>query len=294
MHERLRLLGEVRPLRNPVLIAAITGWTDTNGAALSALEYLVEQWHATPIADIDPEPFYDFTVQRPRTRLAGDDRVIDWPRNRFFTASPPGADHDFLLFGGIEPHLRWRTFTEVVTSLMEAVGATTSVTLGVQPGAVPHTRALPVTLSASDNDFETQFGLKIPGSRYEGPTGIISVLNLTFRARGWRNASLWAIAPHYLNTGPNPNAGISLVKVIDRGYGTSTPLAGLEERSEEFAQQVQEAMEQSDEASTYIQTLEEQFDANAPETDESGGELPTSDELLGDLERFLRQQREDR
>lgn len=293
MHERLRLLGEVRPLRDPVLIAAITGWTDTNGAAVAAVEYLVEQWRATPIADVDPEPFFDFTVQRPRTRLVGDDRTIDWPRNRFYTASPAGADRDFLLLTGIEPHLRWRTFTEVVTSLMEAVGVQTSVTLGVQPGAVPHTRPLPVTLSASDNDFETQFGLKIPGSRYEGPTGIISVLNLTFRERGWRNASLWAIAPHYLNTGPNPNAGISLVKAIDRGYGTSTPLAGLEERSEEFARQVQEAMEQSDEASTYIQTLEEQFDANATEP-EGAEELPTSDELLGDLERFLRQQREDR
>lgn len=293
MHERLRLLGEVRPLRDPVLIAAITGWTDTTGAAVAALDYLAEQWNATPIAEIDPEPFYDFTVQRPRTRLEGDERHIDWPRNRFYTASPPGASHDFLLFAGVEPHLRWRTFTEVVTSLMEAVGARTSITLGVQPGAVPHTRPLPVTLSASDKDFEAQFGLKIPGSRYEGPTGIISVLNLTFRARGWRNASLWAITPHYLNTGPNPNAGISLVRAIDRGYGTSTPLAGLEERSAEFATQVHEAMEQSDEASTYIHTLEEQFDANAPAPDDAG-ELPTSDELLGDLERFLRQQREDR
>lgn len=293
MHERLRLLGEVRPLRDPVFIAAITGWTDTTGAAVAALEYLAEQWNATPIAEIDPEPFYDFTVQRPRTRLEGDERKIDWPSNRFYVASPPGASHDFLLFAGVEPHLRWRTFTEVITSLMDAVGAKTSITLGVQPGAVPHTRPLPVTLSASDNDFETQFGLKIPGSRYEGPTGIISVLNLTLRARGWRNASLWAIAPHYLTTGPNPNAGISLVRTIDRGYGTSTPLAGLEERSAEFETQVAEAMEQSDEASNYIQTLEEQFDSNAPEPDDSG-ELPTSDELLGDLERFLRQQREDR
>ncbi|MEZ4554450.1 MAG: PAC2 family protein [Dehalococcoidia bacterium] len=293
MHEHLRLLGEVPPLRDPVLLAGITGWTDTSGAAVDALEYLVQQWQATPIADVDPEPFYDFTVQRPRTRLVGDDRTIDWPRNRFYKASPEGANRDFLLLTGIEPHLRWRTFSEVVTSLMDALGVTTSITLGVQPGAVPHTRPLPVTLSASDSDFETQFGLKIPASRYEGPTGLISVLNLAFRARGWRNASLWAIAPHYLNTGPNPNAGISLVRMLDRGYGTSTPLAGLEERSEEFARQVQEAMEQSDEASTYIQTLEEQFDASAGQAIEDEGELPTSDELLGDLERFLRQQRED-
>ncbi len=292
MHEHLRLLAEVRPLREPVLIAAITGWTDANGAAVSTLEYLAEQWKATPLADLDPEPFYDFTVQRPRTRFEGDQRVLDWPRNRFYTASPPEADHDFLLFAGIEPHLRWRTYTDVITEMMQAVGATTSITLGVQPGPVPHTRPLPVNLSASDSDFEEQFGLKVPASRYEGPTGILSVLNLHFRSLGWRNASLWAIVPHYLNVGPNPNAAISLVKAIDRGFHTSTPLSGLEERGDEFAHQVQEAMEQSDEAVSYIHSLEEQYDtAVSVQADE--GELPTSDELLGDLEKFLRQQRED-
>jgi proteasome assembly chaperone (PAC2) family protein len=293
MDERLRLLNEIRPLREPVFIAAITGWTDANGAAVAALEYLAEQWNATPVADIDPESFYDFTVQRPRTRLEGDDRVLDWPRNRFYVASPEGADRDFLLFAGIEPHLRWRGFTDIVTEMLEAVGASTSITLGVQPGPVPHTRPLPVNLSASDDGFEEQFGLKIPTSRYEGPTGIISVLNLHFRSKQWRNASLWAVVPHYLNVGPNPNAAISLVKAVDRGFHTSTPQAELAERSEEFERQVHDAMEQSDEATSYIRSLEEQYDSTvAVQTDE--GELPTSDELLGDLEQFLRQQREDR
>lgn len=293
MDERLRLLNEIRPLREPVFIAAITGWTDANGAAVAALEYLAEQWNATPIAEIDPESFYDFTVQRPRTRLEGDERVLDWPQNRFYVASPEGANRDFLLFAGIEPHMRWRAFTEIVTEVIEAVGASTSITLGVQPGPVPHTRPLPVNLSASDDSFEEQFGLKIPTSRYEGPTGIISVLNLHFRSKQWRNASLWAVVPHYLNVGPNPNAAISLVKAVDRGFNTSTPQAELTERSEEFERQVHDAMEQSDEATSYIRTLEEQYDSTvAVQTDE--GELPTSDELLGDLEQFLRQQREDR
>lgn len=293
MDERLRLLNEIRPLREPVFIAAITGWTDANGAAVAALEYLAEQWNATPVAEIDPESFYDFTVQRPRTRLEGDERVLDWPQNRFYVASPEGANRDFLLFAGIEPHMRWRAFTEIVTEVIEAVGASTSITLGVQPGPVPHTRPLPVNLSASDDSFEEQFGLKIPTSRYEGPTGIISVLNLHFRSKQWRNASLWAVVPHYLNVGPNPNAAISLVKAVDRGFNTSTPQAELTERSEEFERQVHDAMEQSDEATSYIRTLEEQYDSTvAVQTDE--GELPTSDELLGDLEQFLRQQREDR
>src|SRR5262245_19051875 len=109
MHERLRPLDEVRPLRDPVLLAALTGWSDGSGVAVSALDYLVQQWEAKPLADLDPEPFYDFTVQRPQTRLDdADQRVLHWPRNWFYVASPPGASHDLLLFAGIAPHLRWR------------------------------------------------------------------------------------------------------------------------------------------------------------------------------------------
>jgi proteasome assembly chaperone (PAC2) family protein len=296
MDERLRLLEPVRTLRDPLLLAALSGWTDGAGIACATLEYLVEQWGARPLADVDPEPFYDFTVQRPQVRLEDGVRVLDWPRNRFYVATPPGANHDVLLLIGAEPHLRWRAFIELIVELMRATGASSSVTLGAQPGAVPHTRPLPVTLSASDAAFEEQFGLKIPSSRYEGPTGIVGALNVALRGLGWRNASLWALLPHYLNAGPNPNAILSLVRTLDRGLGTRTDLAPIEERCTRFADQVHEAVEHTADAEAYVRSLEEQYDQaaeNAGPAPAAGSELPTSDELLGDLERFLRQQRED-
>ena len=297
MHEHLRLLDEIRPLRDPVLLAAFSGWSDFGGAASSALEYIAKEWNAKDLAEIDPEPFFDFTVQRPLARLEGTERVIDWPSNRFLVASPPGAQHDFLLFRGSEPHLRWRTFHEVVESVMRAVGAETSVTIAAQPAAVPHTRPLPVTLSASEESWEEQFGLKVPESRYEGPTGIVGVLNVLQRQSGFRNASLWAQAPHYLTVGPNPKAVTALIRVIDRGFGISTPLHGFEEREERFEKEISEAIRDAGEASTYISALEQQYDSalpGGPPLDEGGGasELPTSEELLGDLEQFLKRQRE--
>jgi hypothetical protein len=298
VHEHVRLLDEIRPLHDPVLLAAFVGWTDGHGVAASTIEYLTEQWDARPLADLDPEPFYDFTVQRPRTRNHRGTRVLDWPANRFLVASPPGANRDFLLFYGIEPHLRWRVFNEAVLDVLRETGTTTSVTMGAQPGAVPHTRPVPVTLSASDKGFEEQFGLKIPNSRYEGPTGLLSVLNVQLRALQWRNASLWALTPHYLNVGPNPNAMISLLHIIDRGFGTVTPLEPLEERVAVFDVQLQEALDPSSEAATYVRSLEEQFDAQMAQGMDAGqpgrtAELPSSDEILGDLEQFLKQQRDD-
>jgi proteasome assembly chaperone (PAC2) family protein len=292
MHEALRPLDELRRLRDPVLLAAFTGFTDPTGGASATLGYLAEQWSAMPLAEIDSEPFYDFTVQRPRVRLEDGERKIDWPENRFYVASPSGANRDFVILTGVEPHLRWRTFTGVIEDLLREVGSTTSVTLGAQPAGVPHTRPLPVTLSASHSEFETLFGLEAPASRYQGQTGVVGVLNLRLRSLGWKNASLWAMAPHYLTVGPNPNIGVSLLQLIDRGFGTSTPLDGLLDQARAFEEQIGEVMEESSEAAAYVHQLEEQYDANRPPMPtEPPEELPSSDEILGDLERFLRRQR---
>ena len=225
MHELVEPIGEVRPLRDPVLIAAFSGWNDFGGAAAAAIDHIARQWKASDLAEIRNERLFDFTVERPKVRLEGEQRVIDWPRHRFRLASPPGAERDFVLLSGPEPHLRWRTFTEAIADFMVEVGATLSITIAAQAGAVPHTRPLPVTLSASDSDFEGQFGLRVPQSRYEGPTGIVGAFNVDQRQRGFRNASLWAQLPHYLSAGPNPNAISALVRLIDRGFGTDTSLA---------------------------------------------------------------------
>ncbi|MFN8639980.1 MAG: PAC2 family protein [Dehalococcoidia bacterium] len=296
MHEALRLTAELKPLQRPVLIAAFSGWNDNGGAAIHAIEYLIEQWAATPLGSIDPEPFYDFTVQRPRVHLEGNERVLDWPENRLLIARPPGAERDFVLVQGVEPHLRWRTFMEIVAEVMRAVDCTTSVTLGAQPAGVPHTRPLPLNLSASHPDFEELFGLQSPASRYQGPTGIVGVMNLHHRSLGWRNASLWALIPHYLTVGPNPNAAISLTRALDAAYGSRTPIAALEVQAEEFARQVRGAMAQSPDADAYVRQLEEQYDSNRPAVPRAlqpprNEELPATEDILSDLENFLRESR---
>lgn len=298
MHEAIRPLRDIGPLRDPVLLGAVTGFTDNAGGAAHAVRYLVEQWDAEPLAEIDPERFYDFTVQRPRVRVDEGERVIDWPENRFFVASPAGSDRDFILYTGIEPHLRWRTFTEAIGELLEATGCTMSITMGAQPSAVPHTRPLPVMLSASHPEFESMFGLQAPGSRYQGQTGIVGVLNLHLRAQGWRNASLWVMAPHYVSVGPNPHIAIALTRLINRAFDLDTSLQSLNESAETFDQQVEEVLAESSDAAAYVRQLEQQYDENrpslppgsTPEADPSVGELPSSGELISDLERFLRDQ----
>ena len=108
-------------LTEPTMIAAFAGWNDAGDAATLAVRHLIEQWRAEPIASIDPEEYYDFQATRPQVRLVdGHTRRISWPANEAFAASTPGGDVVLLL--GIEPQLRWRTFTHQVAGIAEECG----------------------------------------------------------------------------------------------------------------------------------------------------------------------------
>ncbi|MBM4411799.1 MAG: PAC2 family protein, partial [Chloroflexi bacterium] len=131
---------------------------------------------------------------------------------------------------------------------------------------------------------------------YQGQTGIVGVLNLHLRAQGWKNASLWGMSPHYINTGPNPHVALAQIALIDRALGTSTDLTDLREQAERFDEQVTEVLRESGgEAQQYVRQLEEQYDNQRPSlpspADMPAAELPPTGDILDDLERFLRDQR---
>src|SRR5918911_479 len=202
-------LVERPDLTRPVLVAALPGWDDgAQGAALAA-GYLARLWHAERFADVDPEGFFDFQATRPHVALVeGVTRRIDWPETTFFHARPDGLDRDVVLLLGIEPNLRWRTFTELVVSLASDLRIELLITLGALLADVPHTRPAPVTGSATDEQLVERLGLS--ASRYEGPTGIVGVLHDACRAAGIPSASLWAAVPHYVSLTPSPRGALAL------------------------------------------------------------------------------------
>lgn len=303
MHEALRLSGELPQLRDPVLLAAFSGWTDEAGSAVATIRHLRREWGADLLAELDPDYFYDFTADRPRVRLEGGERAIRWPQLRIHVARPPGAERDFVLLAGKEPSLRWQTLAEALTDLMRELGGSTSVMLGALGGAVPHTRPSPVMLWGAHGDLEAAFGLESTFSDYQGPVGFQNALAIHHASLGWSSGFLFAMAPHYLTLGPHPNVVKSLVETLDRGFGTSTSTDRLVGWNEEFERRIREAMKQSRDptrASRYIEQLEAQYDASPPtasgsrsEDDIGASELPSSDEVIRGLEQFLREQRTD-
>jgi proteasome assembly chaperone (PAC2) family protein len=275
---------ESRPeLERPVLIAAFRGWNDGGSAASMAVEHLIEAWEAERFADIDPEGFFDFQVARPKVTLVdGATRHIDWPETRFFHARPSGFDRDVVLLLGIEPNVRWRTFTGLVVQLAQQVGVELVVTLGALLADVPHTRPSPVSGSASSPELVQELGLQL--SRYEGPTGIVGVLHDAVTGAGIKSASLWAAVPHYVSLAPNPSAALSLCERLGGLLGAHVETGDLEAARETFITQVSEAVSGDAETAAYVEELEQRAETLDDEMD-----VPSGDSIAAELSRYLRE-----
>jgi proteasome assembly chaperone (PAC2) family protein len=282
MAEELRVYS--RPeLTRPVLIGAFRGWNDGAQAASLAAGYLAKTWSAERFADVDPEHFFDFQATRPHVSLEeGLTRRIDWPETAFYHARPDGLDHDVVLLLGIEPNLRWRTFSELLIGLTRELGVELMITLGALLADVPHTRPAPVTGSASDPDLVQRLGLS--SSRYEGPTGIVGVLHDSCKQAGIPSASLWAAVPHYVSLTPSPRGAVALCERLGDLIGVEVDVGELEEAARSYEEQVSEAVASDEETAAYVEDLEQRVDQLEETTD-----LPTGDALAAELTRFLRE-----
>ena len=281
MAEELRIARRPK-LESPVLIAAFRGWNDGGQGASLATGYLAKLWDAKRFAEIDPENFFDFQATRPHVSLEeGLTRRIDWPATVFYNARPPGLDRDVVLLLGMEPNLRWRTFTDLIVGFVGELGVELVVTLGALLADVPHTRPCPVTGSATDKELVERLGLS--ASRYEGPTGIVGVLHDVCRQADLPSASLWAAVPHYVSLTPSPKAALALCDRLGDLLETKLDTSELAEAADNYSEQVSEAVSSDPDTAAYVEELEQRADTLAEEA-----ELPSGDALAAELTQFLR------
>jgi proteasome assembly chaperone (PAC2) family protein len=275
--------AEQRQLTDPVLVAAFEGWNDAGDAASTAIEHLELTWDATPLAELDPDDYYDFQVTRPTVRMVeGITRRIDWPTTRLSVCRPPGSSVDVVLVHGIEPNMRWRKFCAELMGYVEQLGVTTVVTLGAMLMDTPHTRPVPVTGMAYDANSAAKFGLE--SSRYEGATGIVGVFQDACVQAGVPAISFWAAVPHYVSQPPAPKATLALLHRVEEALDIEVPLGALPEQAEEWEQTVTEMAEEDEDVRNYVRALEERGDADADnQLSETSG-----DAIAADFERYLR------
>jgi proteasome assembly chaperone (PAC2) family protein len=285
MAGELRVVHRPR-LERPVMIAAFRGWNDGGQGASLAGGYLAREWQAERFADIDPENFYDFQATRPLVSLEdGETRTIEWPENAFYFARPRELGRDAILLLGIEPNLRWGTFSSLIVDFAQELGVEMVITLGALLADVPHTRPSPVTGSATDKQLVDELGLST--SRYEGPTGVVGILHDACNRAGIPSVSLWAAVPHYVQLTPSPRAAQALCERLATLLGGRIDVSELRRAGRGYVEQVSEAVAGDAETAAYVEELEQRSDSIDP------ADLPSGDALAAELTRYLREREDD-
>lgn len=267
-------------LREPVMIAAFEGWNDAGESATGAITHLLTVWSHQQLASLDPEEYYDFQVNRPTIKV--DEKVVReiiWPNTIVYAVSTPHLSHDFLIVKGIEPSMRWRRFADEVLDLADDYEVSLLITMGALLADTPHSRPISVTGSGSHPDVAERLGVEI--SRYEGPTGIIGVLQDAANRRELDAVSLWAAVPHYVSTPPSPKASLALVNALEDFLEISIAQGDLPDRALSWEKQVDQMAAEDSEVGDYVKQLESSKDSN--DIPEMSGEI-----LAREVERFLR------
>lgn len=273
-------LDEFPVLVDPVLVAAFEGWNDAGEAASGAIAHLRTVWDAQPLADLDSEEYYDYQVNRPMISIDESGvRELTWPTTRVFVARVPLFPRDLVLVQGIEPNMKWQQFVREVLGLAAELDVSTVITLGALLSDSPHTRPVPVTGTSADAALQADLGLE--PSTYEGPTGIVGVLQDACQRFGIPAVSLWAAVPHYVGQPPCPKATLALVRKIEDILDIPVPLGDLVEEARAWQVGVDELAAEDEEVGDYVRQLEEARDA--VELPEASGEA-----IAREFERYLR------
>src|SRR5262245_54252447 len=284
------------PSHLPTMVVAFGGWIDAGEAVTGAMRHLVRQLSASPLASIDPEDFFDFTKVRPVVRLTADgERTIRWPRSAFWAWQPPESRAGLLLFRGMEPHRMWRAYTTLLLDVAKQCGVQRIVSLGALLAALPHTRPPRVTGSSTDPAWQAlleEWGIYRRRS-YEGPTGIASVLLDAATRRGMASLSFMGQSPHYLQGATNPAVSQALLTYVTRLLGLALDVSPLNEAVQAFCTQCDRAVAQDASIQAYVRHLEEDYDATGDVAPHAlRDEDLNPEQLIQDLEDFLREQRE--
>jgi hypothetical protein len=284
-------------LRQPTVICAASGWSDAGSAASGAIGYLLQKWSARRFAEFDADQVYNYTVTRPASTRVGGRRRLHWPELAWYALSLPHAERDLVLLVGPEPDLRWKEIRRAATELLERLGVGLVLTLGAFYAQVPHTGAVRMFGRSYDSSLDSKLlSMGLSDTDYQGPTGFLTSLADAAESRGIAAAGLWAAAPMYLQGTTNPKLSAALLTVAEQLIGANLGIAELEAAGRDLEVRINEALRERPDFQRLVQGLAGQLEveptaepAEPPaELPPPTGELPTKEEVMRELEDFLK------
>ena len=278
-------------LNNPIFLATFEGWNDAGDAGSDASNWILNEYDPRLIGEISGEDYLDYQQLRPNIIVNEEGiREVSWPSNEISLVSIPGSNHDIIILNAFEPNCKWKSFSQDVIKILTTFNCEEAFTFGSLLAEVPHTRPTRLTGIATDKDRLN--ALEVLPSNYQGPTGIVGILHAAFQEKGINSTSLWAAVPHYVTQSPQPSAINELLNTFGALIGIDFDTSLIALRTQKWVDDVSEAIEDDDEASSYVADLEERFDAGdiSEGFDMMPEELPNAGSIVSEVEQFLRDQ----
>jgi proteasome assembly chaperone (PAC2) family protein len=262
----------------PTLVIAFDGWIDAGASATTAAAYLAEGGEVA--ATFDADALYDYRARRPTLEIVdGHLAKLDWPELVVRRTRREG--HDLLVLTGAEPDFRWRELADAVLELARRWGVAQSISLGAIPAAVPHTRPVPILGSASAPGLLRGGVRPGPDGLLRVPAAAVSVLEMTIGGGGIPAVGYYAQIPHYVS-GRYPGAAVELIVALERHLDIVIAADSLAEEARQMRIRLDTATGLDETTKAYVERMEAMVDE---------ARLPSGDELISDIERFLGERR---
>jgi len=265
------------PLVAPSLVVALDGWVDAGSAATTAAALISAGGRV--VATFDADRVFDYRARRPTLEIV-DGRLaeLDWPEFRIRLVR--AGDRDVLVLAGPEPDYRWPTLAAAVSEAAAALGVREWISLGAIPAAVPHTRPVPILGTASRPGLLKGDIRPGPAGLLRVPAALVSVLEMRAAADGIDSVGYFAQVPHYVS-GPYPAAALELLSAVERHLGVEFDRGELGEEVEGLRTRLDAATAVDENTRAYVERLESMVDEER---------LPAGDDLISEIEQFLRDQ----
>ncbi|HUP83580.1 MAG TPA: PAC2 family protein [Candidatus Limnocylindria bacterium] len=260
----------------PTMVVAFDAWVDAGSASTLAVGALIDE-DAPVVAELDADLLFDYRARRPTLDIIdGRPSRLDWPtlairRTRL-------GERDLLVLTGPEPDFRWRELADDVVVFARSVELEQWISIGAIPAAVPHTRPVPILGTESSPGLlrgDVEAG---PRGRLRVPSAALSVLDIAIAEAGIPALGYFAQIPHYVS-GEYAPAAVALLEAVTNHLDARVEAVSLRSEAEQLRTRLDTATALDEKTRSYVTRLEEMVD-------ESG--LPAGDELISEIERFLR------
>jgi hypothetical protein len=262
----------------PTMVVAFDAWVDAGSASTLAVRALIDE-DAPVVAELDADRLFDYRARRPTLDIIdGRPTHLDWPtlairRTRL-------GERDLLVLTGPEPDFRWRELADDVVGFARSVELEQWISVGAIPAAVPHTREVPILGTESSPGLLRGNVEAGPRGRLRVPSAALSMLDVAIAEAGIPALGYFAQIPHYVS-GEYAPAAVALLEAVTRHFDVRVEAVALRAAADQLRTRLDTAASLDEKTRSYVTRLEEMVD-------ESG--LPAGDELISEIERFLREQ----